>query len=96
MAVAEAFLRLRSDEFDETPAVGARAVMVRRYLEDRLAALPPAGAGYHHGLLGILDDLTGRGHANPEQALAAAMRVPEETLQAALQVARQRLGTERY
>ena len=78
-------------EFNEIPAVGGHAVMVRRYVEDRLAELP-ADDDYHCGLLTIHADLLARGHEEPEKALAQAMRVPEETAQACLRVARQRLN----
>jgi hypothetical protein len=92
MRRAERHLDDMTAEFNEMPAVGGYQVMVRRYIEDRLAALPADGPGYRRGLLDILDDVTGRGHAEPEKVLAAAMRVPAETLDASLQVARQRLN----
>jgi hypothetical protein len=79
-------------EFNQTPAVGAHAVMVRRYVEGRLADLPPDGDGHHRGLLDIYDDLVRRGHESPEKAIAAAMRVPEETALACLRTARQCLN----
>jgi hypothetical protein len=79
-----------TDEHNKTPAVGAYASMVRRYVEDRVAALPADGADYHRGLLDIHADLVGRGLDEPEKALADAMRVPEETVRACLQVARDR------
>lgn len=80
-------------EFNELPAVGGRGVMVRRYVEDRLAGLPATGDGYHHrGLLEIHADLVARGHEEPVNALATAMRVPEEVAQSCLQMARRRLN----
>ncbi|MFI7545665.1 hypothetical protein [Actinoplanes sp. NPDC049599] len=50
------------------------------------------GDDYHRGLLDIHADLIGRGHEQPEKALAGAMRVPEEAVHARLRVARQRLN----
>lgn len=66
--------------------------MVAQYTEDRLAALPSGGDAFHRGLLDLHDDLAGRERVDPDRTLAAAMRVPVETLRACLRVARQRLG----
>ncbi|MFC7276768.1 hypothetical protein ACFQS1_22480 [Paractinoplanes rhizophilus] len=79
-------------EFNEIPAVGGHAVMVRHYVEDRLAGLPSDDAGYHRGLLDIHDELVDRGHTAPEKAIADAMRIPEEAMRACLQVARQHVA----
>ncbi|MEV4344998.1 hypothetical protein AB0J83_11025 [Actinoplanes sp. NPDC049596] len=81
-----------TDEYNRTPTVGAYATMVSRYVEDRVAALPDDGDDYHRGLLDIHADLVGRGYDEPEKALARAMRVPQETVRACLQVARQQLS----
>ncbi|GAB2594318.1 hypothetical protein Aab01nite_82820 [Paractinoplanes abujensis] len=83
-----------TDEFNAAPVVGAYETMVRRYVEDRVAALPDDGDDYHRGLLGIHADLVERGYEAPEKALARAMRVPQKTVHACLLVARQRLGRE--
>ncbi|MEU4244466.1 hypothetical protein [Actinoplanes sp. NPDC026619] len=93
MRRADRHLADMAAEFNEIPAVGGHAVMVRRYLEDRLAALPADADGYHRGLLDIRDDLVSRGQAAPEEALAAAMGVPDETMRACLQVAQQHATT---
>ena len=55
--------------------------MVRRSVEDRLAASPTHG--YHRGPSDVHADLIGRGHEQPEKTPAGAMRVPEETVHAA-------------
>jgi hypothetical protein len=81
-------------EFNEILSVGGHATMVRQYVEERLASLPPDGDAYHRGLLVIHDELVGHGAASPESVLAAAMRVPVETMHACLQVARRSLGRE--
>ncbi|WP_127553983.1 hypothetical protein [Actinoplanes sp. OR16] len=83
-----------TDEFNEVLTVGGHATMVRQYVEERLATLPPDGDAYHRGLLAIVDDLVSRGESSPENVLANAMRVPLETMNACLKVARQRLGRE--
>ncbi|MBL7258156.1 hypothetical protein [Paractinoplanes lichenicola] len=81
-----------SDEYaGGTLAVGAWQVMVMRYTEDQLQALPSGGDAYHRGLLDIRDDLAARGIEEADKLLAGAMRVPVETLEACLRVARQRL-----
>ncbi|MBM2621063.1 hypothetical protein JIG36_36740 [Actinoplanes sp. LDG1-06] len=80
-----------SNEFAGTLAVGARQVMVMRYTEDQFASLPSGGNAYHRGLLDIRDDLAARGIEDPEKLMALAMRVPLETLQACLEIARKRL-----
>ena len=58
---------------EETPAVDAYQVMVRRYLEPRVAALPTDRDGYLRGPLDLHQDFTDRGHPNPVAALGAAM-----------------------
>ncbi|BCY13188.1 hypothetical protein [Actinoplanes sp. L3-i22] len=81
-----------TDEFNEVLHVGGHRIMVRQYAENRLAELPPDGDAYHRGLLAIRDDLAERGETSPDHVLSSAMRVPLETLQACLKVARERLG----
>ncbi|WP_328459444.1 hypothetical protein OHA21_27125 [Actinoplanes sp. NBC_00393] len=76
-------------EFNEILGVGGFRSMVVQYTEDRLAALPSDGDAFHRGLLDLYDDLAGRERVDPDRTLAAALRVPEETLRACLQVARQ-------
>ena len=81
-------------EHNVIPAVGAYQVMVRQYLQRRLAELPadPRSGGdvYYQGLLDIYQDIVGRGHPEPLNALAVAMGVPKETVKTRLRVARQR------
>jgi hypothetical protein len=81
-------------EYHELPSVGAYQVMVRRYIEDRLAELAQArGAtahGYEYDLLAVLEDLAGRRHSDPLGALATATGRPREALAHLLDVARQR------
>ncbi|MGC9670891.1 hypothetical protein ACNTMW_30635 [Planosporangium sp. 12N6] len=83
-------------EAHRMPSVGGFQVMVRRYLEGRLATLPEnprqGGDAYYSGLLDIFEDLVGRGHPEPVNALASAMGVPKDTLKTRLRVARQRRG----
>jgi hypothetical protein len=90
---AERHISDMTAEVNEIPAVGGRHAMVRHYLEERLAALATDGKAFHQGLLDLLADLVERHHAEPEKALADAMRMPEETLRACLHVARERVAT---
>ncbi|GAA1635776.1 hypothetical protein [Actinoplanes couchii] len=75
-------------EFHEMPFVGAFQVMVRQYAEDRLAELP--ADEFHSGLLALHDKIDSSGRVEAVATLAAAMRMPEETVRACLRVARQR------
>ncbi|GIF08913.1 hypothetical protein Asi03nite_64510 [Actinoplanes siamensis] len=77
-------------EFHEMPMVGGYRTMVRRYVEDRLAEMPDSGDAFHRSLLGLYNDVTERsgGRVGVLSVLAEAMRVPVETMQACLQVAR--------
>jgi hypothetical protein len=77
-------------EFHEMPAVGGYRTMVRRYVEDRLAELPGSGDAFHRSLLDLYTDVTERsdGRVGVLSVFADAMRVPVETMQACLQVAR--------
>jgi hypothetical protein len=81
-------------EYNVLPAVGAYGVMVRQYLQRRLAELPAdprsGGDAYYTRLLDIYEDIAGRAHPEPVNALAAALGVPKETLRTRLRVARQR------
>ncbi|MGC5021248.1 hypothetical protein [Micromonospora sp. DT47] len=81
-------------EFHVLPSVGAYQVMVRRYIEGRLAELAQArGAGadgFEADLLAIFDDVAGRGHADPLGELAMATGRTREDLDHLLNVARQR------
>ena len=81
-------------EFHELPSVGAYQVMVRRYIEGRLAELARArGAtadGFESDLLAVFEDLTGRRHKDPLGALAAATGRSREVLDRLLDVARRR------
>ena len=83
-------------EFHLLPSVGAYQVMVRRYIEGRLAELAQVrgatAAGYESDLLAVFEDLTGRGHNDPLGALATATGRPREDLDRLLDVARQRPG----
>ena len=83
-------------EFHEIPSVGAYQVMVRRYIDNRLADLPDgprkAEDGYYAGLLDIFEDLTGRGHPEPLKAMALAMGIPENTVKTRLRVAPEKAG----
>ncbi|WP_430792046.1 hypothetical protein [Actinoplanes sp. G11-F43] len=77
-------------EFHEMPSVGAYRVMVRQYAEDRLAELP--ADGFHRGLLDLYHKIDDDGRVEPVATLAAAMRMPEESVRACLRVARQRVA----
>ncbi len=81
-------------EFHELPSVGAYEVMVRRYIEGRLAELAQArGAtadGFEADLLAVFEDLTGRGHGDPLGVLAIATGRSRDGLHRLLDVARQR------
>ncbi|HEX5594733.1 MAG TPA: hypothetical protein VFX61_01730, partial [Micromonosporaceae bacterium] len=81
-------------EVHEILAVGAYQVMVRQYIEKRLAELP-AGLrevrdAYYRGLLDLFEDLTSRGHADPLSVMATAMGVSTDTLNSRLRTARRR------
>nr|GID84752.1 hypothetical protein Ade03nite_36760 [Actinoplanes derwentensis] len=75
-------------ELHEMPSAGAFRVMVRQYAEDRLAELP--ADGFHRGLLALHDKIDSDGRAEAVTTLAAAMRIPAESVRACLRVARQR------
>lgn len=77
-------------EFHEMPAVGAFTIMIRQYVEDRLADLP--AEEFHRGLLDIYRKIDEEGGTDPVRVIAAATRMPEETVRACLRVARQRTG----
>ncbi|MEU5725018.1 hypothetical protein ABZ783_24765 [Micromonospora sp. NPDC047738] len=81
-------------EAHEMPSVGASQVMVRRYIEGRLAKLAKArgttAGGFESDLLTVFEDLTGRGHADPLGVLAMATGRPRTDLDQLLDVARQR------
>ncbi|WP_446215171.1 hypothetical protein [Micromonospora sp. IBHARD004] len=81
-------------EFHELPSVGAYQVMVRRYIEGRLAALAQTrGAtadGFQSDLLAVFDDLAGRRNPDPLGALATATGRSREALNQLLDGARQR------
>jgi hypothetical protein len=79
-------------EFREELTVGGFRTMVRQYAENRLAELPEDGDGFHRGLLEIHDRIDKDGRVEAVPTLAAAMRVPEETMRACLRVARQRVN----
>ncbi|MEV0895621.1 hypothetical protein [Actinoplanes sp. NPDC049802] len=81
-----------SAELHEMPSVGGFAVMVRQFAENRLAELPEDGPAFHRGLLEIYEKIDTDGHVDAVRTLAAAMRLPEETMRACLRVARQRLS----
>ena len=72
---------------DYVLATGAYRVMVRHYIEGRLAVLPADGEEHYLGLVDILNDLIARGEAEPEKSIAIAMGVPEETVRARLRQA---------
>jgi hypothetical protein len=94
MRRAERHLADLTTEFNTVPAVGAYDVMVRQYLQTRLADFPvgprAGGDDYYRRLLALYDDLTGRGHPAPINALAAAMNIPKETVKTRLRTARRR------
>ncbi|MGC1215567.1 MAG: hypothetical protein WA890_30465 [Micromonospora sp.] len=81
-------------EFHELPSVGAYQVMVRRYVEGRLAELAQvrgaAAAGFESDLLTVFVDLAGRGNPDPLGALATATGRSREALDRLLDVARRR------
>ncbi|MGS2619522.1 hypothetical protein ACVCAH_34180 [Micromonospora sp. LZ34] len=81
-------------EFHELPSVGAYQVMVRQYVEGRLAELARArGAatdGFESALLAVFEDLASRGHADPLGALATATGRSRKALDDLLDVARRR------
>ncbi|WP_319463782.1 hypothetical protein [Micromonospora sp. RTP1Z1] len=81
-------------EFHELPSVGAYQVMVRRYVEGRLAELAQArGAeadGFESDLLAVFDDVAGRGNPDPLRVLAAATGRSREDLDHLLDAARRR------
>ncbi|MFI1996070.1 hypothetical protein [Actinoplanes sp. NPDC020271] len=89
---ADRYLGDMSAEFNEVLSVGGFRTMVRQYAESRLAELPADGDAYHRGLLALRDELVQRGETSPDHVLSSAMRVPLETLQACLEVARKRLS----
>ncbi|MGI5240008.1 hypothetical protein [Dactylosporangium sp. CA-139066] len=94
MRRAERHLADLTAEYNAVPAVGAYQVMIRQYLQRRLAELPAdprsGGDAYYRGLLDLYEDIVGRGHPEPVNALAVAMGVPKETVKTRLRVARQR------
>ncbi|GAA4562808.1 hypothetical protein GCM10023176_05360 [Micromonospora coerulea] len=79
-------------EFHELPSVGGYQVMVRRYIEGRLAEFAQArGAtadGFEADLLAVFVDLAGRGHADPLGSLATATGRSREDLDRLLDAAR--------
>ncbi|MFE9691922.1 hypothetical protein [Micromonospora sp. NPDC005806] len=79
-------------EFHDLPSVGAYQVMVRRYIERRLAQLARArGAtadGFEADLLEVFEDLAGRGHRDPLGALATATGRSRQALERLLDMAR--------
>ncbi|RQW94854.1 hypothetical protein [Micromonospora globispora] len=81
-------------EFHELPSVGAYQVMVRRYIEGRLAELAQVrGAvadGFESDLLEVFEDLTGRRHKDPLGTLATVTGRSREALDHLLEVGRQR------
>ena len=81
-------------EFNELPSVGAYQVMVRRYIEGRLAELAQTrGAtadGFESDLLTVFEDLIDRGNRDALGALASATGRQRETLDRLLDVARHR------
>ncbi|MCW3817892.1 hypothetical protein ONA91_25920 [Micromonospora sp. DR5-3] len=81
-------------EAHEMPSVGAYQVMVRRYIEGRLAELAKARGttadGFEIDLLAVFEDLAGRGHADPLGTLATATGRSRADLDHLLGVARQR------
>ncbi|MGW5666760.1 hypothetical protein [Micromonospora sp. NPDC003776] len=81
-------------EFHDMPSVGAYQVMVRDYIEGRLAELAQArGAtadGFESDLLDVFEDLAGRGHTDPLGALATATGRSRQALEHLLDAARQR------
>lgn len=81
-------------EFHELPSVGAYQVMVRRYIEGRLAELARVrGAtadGFESDLLTVFVDVAGRGNPDPLGALATATSRSREALDRLLDVARRR------
>ncbi|MFU8874356.1 hypothetical protein [Micromonospora sp. SL4-19] len=81
-------------EFHDLPSVGAYQMMVRRYIEGRLADLAEVRGATAHGfesdLLAVFEDLAGRGHADPLGALAIATGRSRDALDQLLDVARQR------
>ncbi|MFI5488964.1 hypothetical protein [Micromonospora echinaurantiaca] len=79
-------------EFHQLPSAGAYQVMVRRYIEGRLAELARGvdAVGFESALLTVFEDLTSRGHADPLGALAAATGRSREALGSLLDAARQR------
>ncbi|MFE9694297.1 hypothetical protein [Micromonospora sp. NPDC005806] len=83
-------------EFHDMPSVGAYQVMVRRYIEGRLAELAQVrGAtadGFESDLLAVFDDLAGRGHADSLGVIATATGRSRAALDHLLYVARQRTG----
>ncbi|MFE9691932.1 hypothetical protein [Micromonospora sp. NPDC005806] len=80
-------------EFHDMRSVGAYQVMVRRYIEGRLAELAQGrGAtadGFESDLLAVFEDLAGRRHTDPVGALATATGRSRADLDQLLDVARQ-------
>jgi hypothetical protein len=74
--------KLEDGESEPILLVNAFQIMVRRYLEIRLAELPAdqRDDSYRRGLLDIHADLVGRGHPQPDNALATAMNMPTDVL----------------
>ncbi|MEU3456748.1 hypothetical protein ABZ671_24570 [Micromonospora sp. NPDC006766] len=81
-------------DYHELPSVGAYEVMVRRYIEGRLAELAQArgatAAGFEADLLAVFEDLSGRGHGDPLGALAIATGRSRDSLRQLLAAARRR------
>ncbi|GAA4957092.1 hypothetical protein GCM10025331_54100 [Actinoplanes utahensis] len=91
LRVAGQRLALLTAEFLRMPLVDGFRTMVRQYAENRFAEL--TADRFHQGLLEIYDKIDNDGRVEAVPVMAAAMRVPEETMRACLRVARQRLNS---
>lgn len=84
-------------EVHDMPSSGAFAVMARKYVEDHVSTLPKGpregGDTYYLGLLGLLEDLTAKGHPEPLNVMSSVMGISKDTLKTRLRTARQRRST---
>ncbi len=84
-------------EVHDMPSSGAFAVMARKYVEDHVSKLPKGpregGDTYYLGLLGLLEDLTAKGHPEPLNVMSSVMGISKDTLKTRLRTARQRRST---
>ncbi|MER5454641.1 hypothetical protein ABT008_07655 [Micromonospora sp. NPDC002389] len=77
----------------ETLETGADQIIVRRYVQERLAGLPTRPEDVDARLRGLLDlyeELNARGHPEPLTLLASVLGIPVEILVGHLRAAQRR------